>query len=85
MVKTKEKAASSKIQKGIGIRLNCDFCGGPISAKTNMRTMRDFSAVLTADLLTSKNRAEDYILNHFMLSETVVTIIENQIYSLLAM
>jgi DNA-binding Lrp family transcriptional regulator len=35
-VKTNEKAPLNKIKKGISIRLDCDFCGGPISGKTHV-------------------------------------------------
>ena len=35
-LKTKEKAPFTKIKEGIGIRLNCDLCGGPISGKTHV-------------------------------------------------
>ncbi len=34
--KDRKKPPLTKIKKGMGIRINCDFCRGPISGKTHV-------------------------------------------------
>jgi DNA-binding Lrp family transcriptional regulator len=41
--KNKREESENSIKKGIGIRLKCDFCKGPISGKTHVFKFANFS------------------------------------------
>jgi hypothetical protein len=53
-----------KLRKGLKIKLDCEFCGGPILAEqshmfSGLQIMRDFSAALHVCLVTSKSMLEE--------------------------
>lgn len=68
--KNKREELENRIKKGIGIRLKCDFCRGPISGKTQVLTFANFERFFCCTECRSayrkkySGRIEDLVKTH---------------------